>query len=321
MNFTPAHRRAVAVAADRLGRPASEADALWTWGPTVVVRVRLDDGRSAYLKASTAQDVHTEAAVIERVRAAGVPAPEVLGTGVDEELPGGRWMITRAASGQTLQDVGRTAPTVPRTLDDLAHCYTRLHRIALPGYGPIAPTADHAVFESWSRWQQHMINRALDSLTCHGAVSEQFVRRARLLSDHFVPFLDAAPAAMLHSDLGDREVYVDPSTGAVTALVDWGDALIGDPLYDLVRFVGGGPADDPRPAELHPGLHRNYFELNPTDVDHACRMMTFYRFHICVVEAAWEDSWAPAHLAWADRLVNELLPMTTRRGRRREGRL
>lgn len=126
---------------------------------------------------------------------------------------------------------------------------------------------------------------------------------------------------MLHADLGDREVYVDPATGAVTALVDWGDALIGDPLYDLVRFVGGGAADDPRPAELHPQLHRHYFELNPTDVDYAHRMMTFYRFHICVVEAAWENSWAPAHLAWADRLVDELLPMTTLRGRRRDGRL
>lgn len=297
--------------ADALGCPVREADALWTWGPTIVVRVRLDGGQTAFLKASTAQDVHTEAAVIERARAAGVPVPEVLGTGVDEELPGSRWMITQAAPGATLQEVGRTAPTVARTLDDLARCYTRLHRTSLPGYGPIAPTADHAVFESWSLWQAHMINRALDSLTCRAAVTEQFVQRAHLLTDHFAPSLDAAPAAMLHADLGDREVYVDSSTGAVTALVDWGDALIGDPLYDLVRFVGGGPADDPRPAQLHPELHRNYFKLNPQDPDHAHRMLTFYRFHICVVEAAWEDSWAPAHVAWADSLMDELLPTTT----------
>jgi aminoglycoside phosphotransferase (APT) family kinase protein len=94
----------------------------------------------------------------------------------------------------------------------------------------------------------------------------------------------------------------------VTALVDWGDALIGDPLYDLVRFVGGGPADDPRPRQLHPALHRTYFDLNPHDPDQVRRMMTFYRFHICVVEAAWEATWAPAHLAWASRLIDELLP-------------
>jgi aminoglycoside phosphotransferase (APT) family kinase protein len=308
VDFTPAHRRAVAVAADGLERPVREAAALWTWGPTIVVRVRFDDGQTAYLKASTAQDVHTEAAVIERVRAAGVPVSEVLRVGVDEELPGRRWMITQAAAGETLQDVGRTAPTVARTLDDLAQCYTRLHRIELPGFGPIAPMADHAVFKSWSIWQAHIINRALDSLTCSGAVSEQFVKRARLLSDHFAPFLDAAPATMLHADLGDREIYIDPSTGAVTALIDWGDALIGDPLYDLVRFVGGGPAGDPRPAQLHPGLNRNYFKLNPQNLDHAHRMMTFYRFHICIIEAAWENSWAPAHIAWADRLIDALLP-------------
>lgn len=284
------------------------AEALWTWGPTIVVRVGLDDGPSAYLKASTAQDVHTEAAVIRRVRAAGVPAPEVVGIGLDEELPGKRWMITQAAPGETLQDVGQAAATIGRTLDDLAQCYTLLHRISLPGYGPIAPTVDHAMFQSWSDWQAHIMNRALDTLTCRGAVSEHFVKRARLVSEHFAPYLDAAPAAMLHADLGDREVYVDPSTGAVTALVDWGDALIGDPLYDLVRFVGGGPADDPRPSQLHPELHRNYFQQNLQDRADADRMMTFYRFHICIVEAAWEQTWAPGHIAWADRLIDDLLP-------------
>jgi aminoglycoside phosphotransferase (APT) family kinase protein len=147
-------------------------------------------------------------------------------------------------------------------------------------------------------------------LTCSGAVSEPFVERARRLSDRFAPLLDAAPAAMLHADLGDRELYVEPATGAVTALVDWGDALIGDPLYDLVRFVGGGPADDPRPGQLHPQLHRAYLQLCPQHLDRARRMMTFYRFHICVIEAAWEASWAPAHLAWAKKIMDDLLPMT-----------
>jgi aminoglycoside phosphotransferase (APT) family kinase protein len=308
VDLSPAHRRAVAVAAEALGDPVRAAEAEWTWGPTIVIRVTLAGGLTAFLKASTAQDVHTEAAIIERVRAAGIPVPEVLRIGIDEQLPGRRWMITRAAVGATLQDTGRTAPTVGRTLDDLAHCYTRLHRVTLPGYGPIAPTADHAVFGSWAEWQAHTLNRALDTLAARDAVREQFVKRARLLSDRFAPFLDAAPAALLHADLGDRELYVRPRTGEVTALVDWGDALIGDPLYDLVRFVGGGPADDPRPGQLHPALHRNYFDLNPHDPDQVRRMMTFYRFHICVVEAAWEATWAPAHLAWASRLIDELLP-------------
>ena len=244
---------------------------------------------------------------MEQVRAAGVPTVEVLGTGTDDRLPGGRWMITRAASGQTLQDVGRTVPTVDRTLDDLAEAYTRLHRIAPAGFGPLGPGGRQGTCDTWSGWQRRTIDEALGILMAREAVSADFASRVRRTCDDFAAELDRAPAALLHADLGDREVFVDPESGAVTALVDWGGALVGDPLYDLARFVGGGPADDERPGQLHPTLRARYFERNRVDPERAERMRTFYRFHICVVEAAWEADWAAGHVAWADRLMGELL--------------
>lgn len=90
--------------------------------------------------------------------------------------------------------------------------------------------------------------------------------------------------------------------------MDWGSALVGDPLYDIARFVGAGPADDPRPAQLLPMLHAGYFERNSYDPDYAQRMLAFYRFHMCVVEAAWGEGlgWRPSLLAWAERLIDQL---------------
>ncbi|MFF1823671.1 phosphotransferase family protein [Kribbella sp. NPDC058245] len=160
--------------------------------------------------------------------------------------------------------------------------------------------------DTWSQWQREVLDEALAKLTQRNDVSASFAERARRLAQQFAADLDRAPAALLHADLGDREVFVDPSTGGVTALVDWGAALVGDPLYDLARFVGGGPADDPRPAQLNPVLRERYFARNPQDPAHADRMLLFYRFHICIVEAAWEPAWAPAHTAWADKLTAEL---------------
>jgi aminoglycoside phosphotransferase (APT) family kinase protein len=215
-------------------------------------------------------------------------------------------MITRAARGQTLADVGLGAPTIARSLDDLALHYTRLHETTLPGRGPIAPEGSRATLASWSQWQQQVMEEALAKLTQRNDVSASFAERARRLSQEFAADLDRAPAALLHADLGDREVYVDPSSGEVTALVDWGAALVGDPLYDLARFVGGGPADDPRPAQLNPVLRERYFALNPQRPVHATRMLLFYRFHICIVEAAWDPTWAPAHTTWADKLIADL---------------
>lgn len=306
--MSPEHHRAVEVVAEFLGTKPSSARALLTWGPTVVVEATVDDSLTVFVKAGANQNVHTEAAVMERVRATGVPTVDVLGVGKDERLPGGRWMITRAATGQALENVGRTAPTIGRTLDELAEYYSLLHQVALPGFGAVADDARGGRLEAWSRWQQEAVDEALNSLTRTGAVPAEFASRARQLCRTFAADLDRRPGALLHADLGDGEVYVDPATGAVTAIVDWGAALVGDPLYDLVRFVGGGPADDERPAQLHPTLHARYFERTPCDVEHAQRMLKFYRFHICVVEAAWgaDLGWTAGHVAWAEQLIDEL---------------
>ncbi|MET9020024.1 phosphotransferase [Actinopolymorpha sp. NPDC004070] len=306
--MSPEHHRAAEVVAEFLGTKPTSTRALLTWGPTVVVEARVDDGLTVFVKAGANQNVHTEAAVMERVRAAGVPAVDVLGVGNDDRLPGGRWMITRAATGQTLQDVGRTAPTITRTLDELADYYTLLHQVALPGFGAVADGAHDGVLLSWSQWQHETVDEALDLLTRTDGVPAEFASNARQLCSTFAGVLDRAPGVLLHADLGDGEVYVDPATGAVTAIVDWGAALVGDPLYDLVRFVGGGPADDERPAQLHPTLHARYFARNPYDIEHAQRMLAFYRFHICVVEAAWgaDLGWTAGHVAWAQQLIDEL---------------
>ncbi|WP_405062601.1 aminoglycoside phosphotransferase family protein [Kribbella sp. NBC_01505] len=269
-----------------------------------MVEVVFRDGLTVFVKAGANQNVHTEAAVIERARAGGVPVVEVLATGTDEDLPGGRWMISRAARGRTLEDVGLAAPTVKRSLADLAEHYARLHETTLPGRGPIAPDGSRGTLDSWSQWQQQGMEEALAKLT--NQVSVTFAERARGLSEQFAAELDRAPAALLHADLGDREVFVDPSNGVVTAIVDWGSALVGDPLYDVARFVGGGPATDPRPGRLNPLLRERYFACRPQELDQANRRLLFYRFHICVLEAAWEPDWAPAHTAWADKLITEL---------------
>lgn len=301
VELTPTHAHAVRVAAAFVGASPVGVHAPLTFGPTVVVGLEFADGLLAYVKAGAEQDVHREAAVIARARAAGVPAPEVLGFGFDADLPGGRWLLTCAASGVRLNALGLESATIDRTLDDLVDFYARLHRVALPGFGPLLADASGGSLPSWSRWQRETIEKALAQL---GEVPFDVLG----LCEAFAADLDRAPGVLLHADLGDGETFVDPASGAVTAVVDWGVALVGDPLYDLVRFVGGGPAEDERPWLIHPRLHARYLARTGLSSESAERMLAFYRFHICVVEAAWGEDygWRPAHLAWAERLFDRL---------------
>ena len=40
-----------------------------------------------------------------------------------------------------------------------------------------------------------------------------------------------------HNDVRDDHVMVDPGTGGVTGIVDWGDAVLGDPALDLATVL------------------------------------------------------------------------------------
>jgi aminoglycoside phosphotransferase (APT) family kinase protein len=44
---------------------------------------------------------------------------------------------------------------------------------------------------------------------------------------------DDHPLVFSHNDLGIEHILVDPGSGTVTGVIDWGDAAIVDPAYDL----------------------------------------------------------------------------------------
>jgi aminoglycoside 2''-phosphotransferase len=45
----------------------------------------------------------------------------------------------------------------------------------------------------------------------------------------------------VHNDLCAEHVLVDAATGELTGVVDFGDALVGDPVVDFVGLVTVGP--------------------------------------------------------------------------------
>ncbi|MGE0542496.1 MAG: phosphotransferase [Dehalococcoidia bacterium] len=65
----------------------------------------------------------------------------------------------------------------------------------------------------------------------------------RHLADWFVQaeargLLDFAPT-LVHNDLGIEHLLVDPASSALTGVIDFGDAGIGDPAIDFVGILGG----------------------------------------------------------------------------------
>ncbi|MGI8562804.1 MAG: phosphotransferase family protein [Candidatus Dormibacter sp.] len=72
------------------------------------------------------------------------------------------------------------------------------------------------------------------------------------------PRADSYAPAFSHNDLGIEHVLVDPVSGRVTGIIDWGDAAIIDPAYDfglLYRDLG--------PTGLDAALRTYRSDVNP----------------------------------------------------------
>ena len=266
-----------------------------TWGRTVVVGgIVGDDRRSVVLKATAERDVLVEAATLRLVRGAGVPAPQLLEVGEDLALPGGRWIVMERAGGSRLADVADH--DLDSVLRSLAACLSRLHGIGRDGYGWLSP-AGVGRFDS-SNWLRHVLSEDLLILQTHRAIRPEVAGALEACFAGNASELDRRSARLLHGDLGDTEVFVDENL-EVTAVVDWADAVVGDPLYDFARFVAGGPAADPRPARMRPEVERFY--THPQHIVDADHYYSLYRAHNAVRNAAWSLVNAPE---WVNDLVD-----------------
>ena len=186
------------------------------------------DGRRCVVKVAMLHNaVRAETWACARSADAGCAAPAILGRGrlsTDDRLSA--FIMRRVAGGP----IGAGHPALPAVGDSLR----RVHDVRLPGFGWLAEAAWDARGDFALRHRSW-----LDFL--QGIVGD-----TRCLADRYVvaaPVAEAAAAALAavevgalcHGDLKAAHIFVE--AGRLTGVIDWGDAVVGDPLWDLARFA------------------------------------------------------------------------------------
>ena len=151
-----------------------------------------------------------------------LPVPEPLlaldreGVLVYRKLPGVPLLARRA-------DLGRL--DVRAVGARLGAFLTALHTAPVERFEGVVPRDDDAP-EDWLAEAREQYAAVV------GAVPAQ--QRAGVEAFLAAPPPPAADTlGLCHNDLGIEHVLVDPGTLALTGIIDWGDAAIGDPAYDL----------------------------------------------------------------------------------------
>jgi aminoglycoside phosphotransferase (APT) family kinase protein len=229
------HEQAVAAfVASELGCAATRVVRLDAFATNAVYSVDAD-GRRFVVKASKLHDaLRAEVWACARGADAGCAAPVILGLGrlgTDDGMSA--FIMRRVAGGPIVAG----HPAFPRVGFGLR----RLHDVRPPGFGWLAEASwdEHGDFSlrhsSWLGFLKGVCDDArclADSYVLAAPVAEA---AAAAIDAHADALAAVEVGSLCHGDLKAAHILVD--AGRLAGVIDWGDAVVGDPLWDIARFA------------------------------------------------------------------------------------
>ena len=78
-------------------------------------------------------------------------------------------------------------------------------------------------------WNEIKSREGLDEKLIHKSIEKiiEVIKKTEFFSTDY---------SLLHSDFNQRNLFVNPDTNDLAAIIDWGEAMYGDPVYDFARI-------------------------------------------------------------------------------------
>ena len=231
------------LAVDELSRVQAAASRLLAVPVTEIVRLAGSVGSQDYrvgllddppviMKVGPADELAREAWVCQRLTGMGLPVPSVIAHSLNGGPLGAPVLILSLIAGCADDD--------PAVVASAGAVMRRVHEVQLPGFGPLVPIHGEwrGQYDSWAEAVAASVS-AVPELVAAGVLDPELAQRAvQVATGPLVDFRGGG--VLLHRDLKEAHLFGD--AGALTGLIDWGDAWVGDPLLDLARLSMAPPA-------------------------------------------------------------------------------
>jgi aminoglycoside phosphotransferase (APT) family kinase protein len=169
--------------------------------------------------------------------------PEVLALDTSERIFPGRFAIFESAHGCALADTSLDEALHGHALEQAGRAIRLVHEVRVRGFGPLD---DEHYLESGEvrgehdSWAEYARDRAIDAIPV--------LRDTQLIDAHTAATYERAFAGvrdiwefqdtrLVHGDFDQTHIFVDPATGELTSIIDWGDREASDPAWELGVFL------------------------------------------------------------------------------------
>jgi aminoglycoside phosphotransferase (APT) family kinase protein len=220
--------------ASQLGYRAGRVVKLDAFAGNAVYEVDAD-GRRFIVKASTSRDaLRAEAWACAQGAAAGCAAPAIIRRGCLGTGDGMCALIMNHVAGQPIT-AGHPA------FLEVGAAVHGLHGVKMTGFGWL----EEALWDelggfmlrhaSWLSFLHAICDDARGLADSHGFGAAVADAAASAISDHAGTLAAVEVEVLCHGDLRAAHILID--AGRLAGVIDWGDAVVADPWWDIARFA------------------------------------------------------------------------------------
>ncbi len=174
---------------------------------------------------------------------------------------------------------------------DIADLFSALHRVD-PGMVPPTPCGWEQ--EAWDNLLADLITAADLARPLLGPVT--LARAGPYLAGQVPAPPQDGPCRFIHNDICAEHLIADPGTGRLTGLIDFTDAMAGDPVHDFAGLITVGGYGFI--GQVAAGYELPLGDGFPARLEWLCRVLTL----TWLAEAAAHDpASVPSHVSWVDR--------------------
>jgi aminoglycoside phosphotransferase (APT) family kinase protein len=208
----------------------------------VTYELVLPGDKRAFLKAETRApgqgwSIALEAWSLEKAAALGIPAPQPLALDCSETNVPFRWLLLSAVSGIHLTDAALASSGEAGVLRQCGAMLTKLHQLQTEGFGPLDDDLyldEGTVSGTHLTWRSYLLDRArafAASLIELGLLTEKDA--ASCLADIAARVPHLTQGHLIHGDFDRGHVFVNPTTGGLCGIIDFGARKSADAGWEL----------------------------------------------------------------------------------------
>jgi aminoglycoside phosphotransferase (APT) family kinase protein len=177
---------------------------------------------------------------MDRLEKAGLPSLKIVALDESDEALGCPFLVMQQAPGRPLRDFENpeTQALPEPALFELGRLLAQIHTIPGRAAGLLLYCSDeHGPIGAHTHWINYVrLRLRAHAEVCQeiGAINSKEVEEIRHIFTVAEPLLTSAPKRFLHGDPGHHNVFFDGQR--ITAIIDWEDALVGDPVFDIAYW-------------------------------------------------------------------------------------